>query len=114
MRIAVDEIHAFLLHSDMLIYLVVFDEKATRMGKNLYPELEAYIDLNATSRKDVKKNMVTLITHLLLPEEIGERTVSCSDPISRGTARRRLLSEKQVMPHLHLIASRLTFAAGGS
>ena len=44
MRIAVDEIHAFLLHSDMQVYLVVFDEKATRMGRNLYPGLEAYID----------------------------------------------------------------------
>ena len=46
MRIAVDEIHAFLLHSDMQIYLVVFDEKATRMGRSLYPDLEAYIDRN--------------------------------------------------------------------
>ena len=46
MRIAVDEIHAFLLNSDMQIYLVVFDEKATEMGRNLYPDLEAYIDLN--------------------------------------------------------------------
>ena len=46
MRIAVDEIHAFLLNSDMQIYLVVFDEKATKMGRNLYPDLEAYIDLN--------------------------------------------------------------------
>ncbi len=46
MRIAVDEIHAFLLRSDMQIYLVVFDEKATRMGRNLYPGLEAYIDRN--------------------------------------------------------------------
>ena len=51
MRIAVDEIHAFLLHSDMQIYLVVFDEKATRMGKNLYPDLEAYIDLNYVEEK---------------------------------------------------------------
>jgi len=46
MRIAVDEIHAFLLTSRMEIYLVVFDEKATSMGKNLYPDLEAYIDHN--------------------------------------------------------------------
>ena len=37
-RIAVDEINAFLLKKDMLVYLVVFDEKATRMGKNLYPD----------------------------------------------------------------------------
>ena len=51
MRIAVDEIHAFLLKSDMQIYLVVFDEKATRMGKNLYPELEAYIDRHYVEEK---------------------------------------------------------------
>ena len=46
MRIAVDEIHAFLLKSDMQVYLVVFDEKATKMGRNLRPDLEAYIDHN--------------------------------------------------------------------
>jgi len=51
MRIAVDEIHAFLLKSDMEIYLVVFDEKATRMGKNLYPQLEAYIDRHYVEEK---------------------------------------------------------------
>ena len=51
MRIAVDEIHAFLLQSDMQITLVVFDEKATRMGRSLYPDLEAYIDLNYVQEK---------------------------------------------------------------
>lgn len=51
MRIAADEIHAFLLNSDMQIYLVVFDEKTTRMGRNLYPELEAYIDQNYAEEK---------------------------------------------------------------
>ncbi|MCR5809954.1 MAG: macro domain-containing protein [Lachnospiraceae bacterium] len=51
MRIAVDEIHAFLLSSNLLVYLVVFDEKATRMGKNLYPDLEAYIDHNYVEKK---------------------------------------------------------------
>lgn len=44
MRIALDEINAFLLKQDMLIYLVVFDPEATKLGKNLYPDLEAYID----------------------------------------------------------------------
>ena len=44
MRIAVDEINAFLLKHDMLIYLVVFGSKATGLGKNLYPNLETYID----------------------------------------------------------------------
>lgn len=46
MRIAVDEINAFLLKHEMLIYLVVFDSEATRLGLNLYPDLEAYIDHN--------------------------------------------------------------------
>ena len=46
LRIAVDEINAFLLKHSMLIYLVVFDEKATRLAKNLYSDLESYIDEN--------------------------------------------------------------------
>ena len=50
-RIAVDEINGFLLTSDMLVCLVVFDEKATQMGKNLYPDLEAYIDRNYVLEK---------------------------------------------------------------
>lgn len=44
MRIAVDEIHAFLLENEMEVVLVVFDEKATNLGKKLYPDLEDYID----------------------------------------------------------------------
>ena len=46
MRIALDEINAFLMKQDMLVYLVVFDTAATRLGLNLYPDLEAYIDHN--------------------------------------------------------------------
>ena len=46
MRIAVDEINAFLLNNEMDIYLVVFDTQATRLGEKLYPGLEAYIDHN--------------------------------------------------------------------
>lgn len=46
MRIALDEINAFLMKQDMLVYLVVFDTVATKLGLNLYPDLEAYIDHN--------------------------------------------------------------------
>lgn len=46
MRIAVDEVNAFLLGNDMDIFLVVFDTKATQLGEKLYPSLEAYIDQN--------------------------------------------------------------------
>jgi len=51
MRIAVDEINAFLLHHDMLVYLVVFDETATVLGRKLYPALESYIDQNYVREK---------------------------------------------------------------
>ena len=51
MRIAIDEINAFLLKNDMLVYLVVFDNEATRLGKNLYPDLKTYIDQKYVSEK---------------------------------------------------------------
>ena len=44
MRIALDEIHSFLFNHDILVYLVVFDTVATKLGLNVYPALEAYID----------------------------------------------------------------------
>ena len=50
-RIAVDEINAFLLHNDMLIYLVVFDTVATMLGTKLYPDLEAYIEYHYVEEK---------------------------------------------------------------
>lgn len=52
MRIALDEINAFLMQQDMLVYLVVFDLAATQLGQKLYPDLEAYIDQNYVSERD--------------------------------------------------------------
>lgn len=54
MRIAVDEINAFLLDNDMDIFLVVFDTKSTELGEKLCSGLEAYIDHNyvETARKE--------------------------------------------------------------
>lgn len=46
MRVAIDEINAFLLQHEMLVYLVVFDTKSTELGLKLNPALEAYIDHN--------------------------------------------------------------------
>ena len=51
MRIAVDEIHAFLLSNEMDVYLVVFSEKATAMGQRLWPKLEEYIDRHYVEEK---------------------------------------------------------------
>ena len=46
MRIAIDEISAFLIQHDMLVYLVVFGDKMTALGGKIYPDLEEYIDQN--------------------------------------------------------------------
>ncbi len=51
MRIAVDEINAFLLNNEMEIFLVVFDDKAKSLGQRIYPELEEYIDQNYVEAK---------------------------------------------------------------
>lgn len=55
MRIAVDEINAFLLKNEMLVYLVVFDTASTKLGLNIYPDLKAYIDHNyVCERREVE------------------------------------------------------------
>ena len=51
MRIAVDEISAFLIGNEMMIYLVVFDAKSTVLGEKICPDLEAYIDQNYVEAK---------------------------------------------------------------
>lgn len=51
MRIAVDEIHTFLLNNEMDIFLVVFDDKAKSLGKRIFPDLEEYIDQNYVEDK---------------------------------------------------------------
>ena len=55
MRIAVDEIHAFLFDHEMDVYLVVFGEKLTQMGKRVYPDLEAYIDEHYVEEKEAEE-----------------------------------------------------------
>ncbi len=50
-RIAADEINGFLLDNEMDIFLVVFDDRASCLGKRLYPGLEEYIDQNYVEEK---------------------------------------------------------------
>lgn len=51
MRIAVDEINAFLRDNEMLVCLVVFDTRAAILGEKICPDLEAYIDHNYVKKK---------------------------------------------------------------
>lgn len=50
-RIAADEIQAFLQNHEMLIYLVVFDARSARYGKRFDKDLQAYIDENYVDAK---------------------------------------------------------------
>ena len=43
MRIAVDEINAFLLQHSMEVFLVVYDETVAELGKRLAPDLRSYL-----------------------------------------------------------------------
>ena len=51
LRIALDEINAFLISHDMEVYVVVFDEKSTTIGNRVYPGLESYIDRHYVEEK---------------------------------------------------------------
>lgn len=51
LRIAMDEINAFLLDYEMDINIVVFDTMSTAMAQKLYPQLEAFIDHNYVCEK---------------------------------------------------------------
>ena len=51
LRIAVDEINAFLTENEMLVYLVVFDQESTSLGKKIYPDLKSYIDRHYVEEK---------------------------------------------------------------
>lgn len=51
LRIAVDEINAFLLQHEMRVFLVVFGEESVALGKKIAPRLEAYIDSHYVEEK---------------------------------------------------------------
>ena len=55
MRIAIDEINGFLMKHTMLVYLVVFDTESTRLGLNVYTDLEAYIDHHYVCEKRLEE-----------------------------------------------------------
>ena len=85
MRIAIDEINAFLLNNDMEVTLVVFDSRAVKLGLNVYPDLESFIDQNYVEEKR--------------EEEYGDRffgSVPPSDPEYRRHARERARMDRGI------------------
>lgn len=51
LRIAMDEINSFLMKNNILIYIVVFDTRSTKIGLNIDAGLKAYIDHNYVCEK---------------------------------------------------------------
>lgn len=43
-QIVISVVSKFLLNDDMMIYLVVFDEKSTKLTEHLFDKIEAYVD----------------------------------------------------------------------
>ena len=44
LKVAVDTIGEFLLHNDMMVYLVIFDRASFELGEKLFADISAYID----------------------------------------------------------------------
>lgn len=87
MRIAVDEINAFLLGNEMDIFLVVFDAKTTQLGEKIYPGLEAYIDHNYV-KEAREKEYGDAYFGSMRPSEPGyDRYLSNAQMIERRTRR---------------------------
>ncbi|MCR5836346.1 MAG: macro domain-containing protein [Lachnospiraceae bacterium] len=51
LNIAVEEINNFLESQDIDVYIVVFDDTNTELGKKIYPDLEEYISSNYAEEK---------------------------------------------------------------
>lgn len=82
MRIALDEINAFLMKHDMMVYLVVFDTAATKLGWNLYPDLEAYIDDNYVADKYEKEYVKLSVDKMQIGAPFARMEESCRAPLA--------------------------------
>ena len=100
MRIAADEITAFLMTSGMLVYLVVFDDVSAGLGGRLYPDLESYIDRNYVEqgfdREYGYSQAEADAGHLYAPHPVGSMPVpNMSMPPMQASARECVESRPQ-------------------
>ena len=78
LRIAVDEINAFLMDHEMEIYLVVFGKRMTELGGRLYPDLEEYIDQNYVDEKQKEEYRACSSDERIRKYSDEDRSVSMS------------------------------------
>ncbi|MCQ2497225.1 MAG: macro domain-containing protein [Lachnospiraceae bacterium] len=99
-RIAADEINAFMLSHNMDVYLVVFDTKSTLLGEKLYPKLEAYIDRNYVVKAQAEEYGAAYFN--LLPGDATEDRA-----YSRGSAK----TERRLRDNLPKFAAKMASMA---
>lgn len=58
LQIAVSTVSSFLLHHDMLVYLVVFDKKSFGLSKKLFTSIRQYIDEHYIEEVEVAFNRI--------------------------------------------------------
>lgn len=95
MRIAVDEINAFLLGNEMDIFLVVFDTKTTQLGEKIYPGLEAYIDNNYVKEAREKEYGDAYFGYMRPSEPGYDRCLSNAQMIERRTGKNAEVQKRE-------------------
>jgi len=98
LRIAIDEINAFLLENDMLIFLVVFDSAETSLAEKLAFNIDKYIEQNYVDlRKREEYFRYDCASEMHMPQASSSdvrrrkkkrfsKSVSQSEPIERCSA----------------------------
>ena len=93
LKIAVEEITAFQLTDEMLIYIVVFDKSAFRISERLFSDISAYID-----DKYVEENLVSSRREPGFSEPLRRRAFSAFDCSSaRFEAESEALKEQEAV-----------------
>lgn len=88
LRVAVDTIGEFLLHNEMLVYLVIFDRAAYQIGAKLFADIAQYIDdhyveEHADSRRERLYRLQRLELEPLPPPCMA--AAPCAPPAARGS-----------------------------
>lgn len=55
MEIALNVIHSFLMHEDMMVYLVVFDNDSMKLSGQIFDKIESYIDERYVEKQELQE-----------------------------------------------------------
>jgi len=90
LRVAMDTISAFLMEHEMLVYLVVFDQKSFQIGEKLFSDIAAYIDdhyAESFIRSDAESRR--------RPEILDREECCCPSMLKSAVSLETLLSETE-------------------